>query len=222
MRGQPNNYGNFSLIIANGATKSLPHGKIYIFLRPQPISVKMRIAVYCSSKDGISAAYQRDAEEIGHCVASLGCTMVYGGLNLGMMRIAADAAKAAGGRIVGIVPIKRKDVINPANDENVLALDLNDRKAKMELMSDIFVVLPGGYGTLDEWISTFSFLTFTSDMHKPIIVLNHGGLYDPTLRQMQLMVEHSLLDPKQLDRIKVARNADECCAMIKNELKNQN
>lgn len=182
----------------------------------------MRIAVYCSSKDGISAAYQRDAELIGRCVADLGCTMVYGGLNLGMMRIAAEAAKAAGGRLVGIVPIKRKDYINPANDENVLALDLNDRKAKMELMSDIFVVLPGGYGTLDEWISTFSFLTFTSDMHKPIIVLNHGGLYDPTLRQLQLMVEHSLLDPRQLERIKVARDADECRTMIKNELKNQN
>lgn len=182
----------------------------------------MRIAVYCSSKDDISAAYQRDAELIGRCVADLGCTMVYGGLNLGMMRIAAEAAKAAGGRVVGIVPIKRKDYINLVNDENVLALDLNDRKAKMELMSDIFVVLPGGYGTLDEWISTFSFLTFTSDMHKPIIVLNHGGLYDPTLRQLKLMVDHSLLDPMQLDRIKVASDVDECRSMIENELKNQN
>lgn len=181
----------------------------------------MRIAVYCSSKEEISAEYRSDAEAVGRCVAESGCTMVYGGINLGMMRIAAKAAKAAGGRVVGIVPIKRKDLINPLNDENVLALDLNDRKAKMELMSDVFVVLPGGYGTLDEWISTFSFLTFTADMNKPIIVLNHGGLYDPTLKQLELMVEQSLLDATQLSRIKVARDADECCSLIKNELKQQ-
>lgn len=182
----------------------------------------MRIAVYCSSKEDISDAYRHDAQAIGRFVASLGATMVYGGLNIGMMKIAAQSAKDEGGRIVGIVPIKRKEQINPINDENVLALDLNDRKAKMELMSDIFVVLAGGYGTLDEWISTFSFLTFTGDLKKPIIVLNRDGLYDPTICQLRLMVDRSLLDPRQLDRIKVTSSAEECCEAIKQELKNQN
>lgn len=182
----------------------------------------MRIAVYCSSKDDISEVYEHDAEMVGQCVASLGATMVYGGLDLGMMKVAAKAAKDCGGRVVGIVPIKRKEFINPMNDENVLALDLNDRKAKMELMSDVFVVLAGGYGTLDEWISTFSFLTFTEDMKKPIILLNRGGLYDPTLEQLRIMVEQSLLDPGQLCRIKVAADAEQCCAMIEQEFKKQN
>lgn len=182
----------------------------------------MRIAVYCSSKDDISEVYKRDAETVGRCVASLGATMVYGGLDLGMMRVAAKAAKDSGGRVVGIVPIKRREHINPINDENVLALDLNDRKAKMELMSDIFVVLAGGYGTLDEWVSTFSFLTFTEDLKKPIIVLNRDGLYNPTLEQLKVMVDHSLLDSRQLCRIKVAADAAQCCSMIKQEFKNQN
>lgn len=177
----------------------------------------MRIAVYCSSKEEIATIYRNDAEAIGRLVASLGATMVYGGLDVGMMRIAGRAAKSAGGRVVGIVPIKKKGLINPVNDENVLAMDLNDRKAKMELMSDIFVVLAGGYGTLDEWISTFSFLTFTDDAKKPIIVLNRDGLYDPTLEQLRLMVERKLLDPSQLDRIRVARDLDECRDMIKHQ-----
>ncbi len=158
--------------------------------------------------------YRDDAITIGNYLAQLGSTLVYGGLDLGMMKVVARAAKDAGGRVVGIVPIMRKKYINPINDENVLALDLNDRKAKMELLSDIFVVLPGGYGTLDEIISTFSFLTFTADKHKPIILLNTDGLYDHTIAQLQLMCDRQLMDPSTMQRIHVARDAKECCEII--------
>lgn len=174
----------------------------------------MRTAVYCSSKDTVPQSYRDDATIIGRYVAQLGSTLVYGGLDLGMMKVVARAAKDAGGRVVGIVPIMRKKYINPINDENVLALDLNDRKAKMELLSDIFVVLPGGYGTLDEMISTFSFLTFTVDKQKPIIVLNTDGLYDHTIAQLQLMCDRELMDPTTMQRIHVASDAKECCKII--------
>lgn len=174
----------------------------------------MRTAIYCSSKDNVPQAYRDDAATIGQYVAHLGSTLVYGGLDIGMMKVVSRAAKDAGGRVVGIVPIKRKHQINPINDENVLTLDLNDRKAKMELMSDIFVVLPGGYGTLDELVSTFSFLTFTSDRLKPIIILNTDGLYDPTLAQLRLMVERNLMDAAIMKRILVANDAKECCRML--------
>ncbi len=174
----------------------------------------MRTAIYCSSRKTVPQAYRDDAATIGSYVARLGSTLVYGGLDLGMMKVVARAAKDAGGRIVGIVPIMRKNHINPINDENVLTLDLNDRKAKMVLLSDIFVVLPGGYGTLDEIISTFSFLTFTADKHKPIILLNTDGLYDPTLAQLQLMCDRQLMDPTTMQRIHVANDAQECCQII--------
>lgn len=174
----------------------------------------MRTAVYCSSRDNVPEQYRLDAQAIGQCVANLGSTLIYGGLNIGMMRVVAQAAKDAGGRVVGIVPIKRKHHTNPINDENVMTLDLNDRKAKMELMSDIFVVLPGGYGTLDEMISTFSFLTFTADNSKPIVVLNTDGLYNPTMAQLQLMTERGLMDPDIMQRIQIADTAKQCCALI--------
>lgn len=174
----------------------------------------MRTAIYCSSKETVPQAYRDDAATIAQCVARLGSTLVYGGLEIGMMKVVARAAKDAGGRVVGIVPVKRKHQINPINDENVLTLDLNDRKAKMELLSDIFVVLPGGYGTLDELVSTFSFLTFTSDKLKPIIILNTDGIYDPTLQQLQLMVDRQLMDPAIMQRILVAKDARECCRML--------
>ena len=96
----------------------------------------------------------------------------------------------------------------------MLAFDLNDRKAKLILLGDVFVVLAGGYGTLDELISTFSFLTFAGDTHKTIILVNEDGLYDPILSQLNLMIEQNLLSTQNMSRLKVVANAQECCQLL--------
>lgn len=174
----------------------------------------MRIVVYCSSRDGISGRFKEAAATVGRWIGRHGDTLVYGGMNLGLMKIVADNAREHGARVVGIVPVKEKHWEYPHNDESILALDLNDRKGKLIMLGDVFVVLAGGYGTLDEWVSTFSFLTFAGDGKKTIVVVNEEGLFDPTFAQLKLMVSHGLLSEEKLSRLKVASSAQECCDIL--------
>ena len=179
----------------------------------------MRIVVYCSSRENIPGQYMESAAKIGRWIGSHGASLVYGGMDLGLMRIVAHEAREAGGRIVGVVPVKEKAKALECNDEEILAYDLNDRKAKLILLGDVFVVLAGGYGTLDEWISTFSFLTFAGDKNKTIIVINEDGLYDPMLEQFKLMLDRGLLSLENMSRMKIASSAEECCDMLEQLMK---
>lgn len=174
----------------------------------------MRIAVYCSSRKDIPQKYHSTASIVGQWIGSHNASLIYGGMDLGLMKTVATSASNAGGRIVGVVPVKEKAMALSLNDEEVLAFDLNDRKAKLILLGDVFVVLAGGYGTLDELISTFSFLTFAGDTHKTIILVNEDGLYDPILSQLKLMIEQNLLSTQNMSRLKVVANAQECCQLL--------
>lgn len=174
----------------------------------------MRIAVYCSSRENIPQSYRNDAAIIGNYIGSHRHTLIYGGIGSGLMETVSVAAHATGARVVGIVPVTKKHLCHGVNDENILACDLSDRKAKMIQLGELFIVLPGGYGTLDEMVSTFSSLTFTGDEEKRIIMLDKDGLFEPILSQLQLMIGKGLMSGDSLSRIMVADSAHECCKMI--------
>ena len=174
----------------------------------------MRIAVYCSARQNIAVEYQEAASAVGHSIGAGGHTLIYGGLSLGLMDIVSRPTKKAGGRIVGIVPVSRTGLTSDINDETIQVADLNERKGRMITLSDAFIALPGGYGTLDELMSTLAFLKFTSNDTKPVIVVNTGGLFDPMLQQLRHMEALGLTDKSILKRIHVADNADECCRML--------
>lgn len=171
----------------------------------------MKIAVYCSSRDNIDETYKADAALVGKRIGMAGAHLVYGGVGLGLMRIVASEARKAGGRVVGVVPISRKALANKDNTDTILARDLNDRKSRLMLLGDAFVVLPGGYGTLDELISTFTFLIFTGDTSKRIVVINRDGIFDPILNQLQLMASRGLLNKHAVDCLTIVSCAEECC-----------
>lgn len=174
----------------------------------------MKIAVYCSSKSNISAQYYESAQNVGKWIGAHNATLIYGGIDLGLMREVATATKSHGGKVVGVVPVSRKQGINLINDENIIVDDLNERKAKMLMLADTFVVLPGGYGTIDEFISTFTSLSFINDKSKTIILLNQDGLYDHSLAQLKVMIDNSLMEYKHMQRIKVATTVQECCRLL--------
>lgn len=174
----------------------------------------MRIAVYCSSREDIDVCYKESAQIIGECIGSHSASLIYGGVDKGLMKIVSSAVKQNGGRVVGIVPVTRKSVRNIHDDEMIISSDLNDRKAKMLRLSDLFVVLPGGYGTLDEFVSTFTSLAFAQNKTKQIILLNQNHLFDATLAQFQAMIEDRMMEKELLQRVKVVTTACECCSMI--------
>ena len=167
----------------------------------------MKIVVYCSSQGGLDEKYQQLAHELGTWIGQHGHTLLYGGSNAGLMHITASAVHEAGGHVTGVIPEMFKHRLDPVCDDAVHTANLGDRKQYMIEHGDAFVVMPGGIGTLDEWISTLAVMTIGNDDPRPIIVANIDGLYDATIRQLADMTRTPFARGKNLSRTHVARTA---------------
>lgn len=145
----------------------------------------MNITVFCSMHD-VGESYTKAAGEFATLIAKSGHTLVWGGSNYGTMKVIADAAQAAGGKIVGISvePIKAR--VRPNADEMVIAKDWPERRALLLSRGDAVAVLPGGLGTLDEVTEVLEYKK--QKMHdKPVVFLNIDGFYDGFKMQLERM-----------------------------------
>ena len=167
----------------------------------------MKIVVYCSSQAGLEEKYQQLARDLGSWIGQNGHSLLYGGSNAGLMHITAAAAHEAGGHVIGVIPEMFRHRIDPVCDEVVYTANLGDRKQYMIEHGDVFVVMPGGIGTLDEWMSTLAVLTIGNDDPRPVIVANIDGLYDATVQQLADMTQTPFARGKNLARTLVATNA---------------
>jgi cytokinin riboside 5'-monophosphate phosphoribohydrolase len=139
----------------------------------------MNITVFSSSSDAVDPAFFDVATELGRTIAGRGDTLVYGGTNVGLMGATARAAIENGGNVVGVIPRYMCDKgIDFADCELHLTRDLRERKAKMEQLADAFIVLPGGFGTLEEVLEILT-LKQLHRHQKAIVLLNARGFYDP-------------------------------------------
>jgi uncharacterized protein (TIGR00730 family) len=141
-----------------------------------------RICVFCGSSAGVRAAYRQAAQTVGRLLARRGIELVYGGGHVGLMGFVADACLSEGGRVIGVIPqaLADKEVAHTGLTELRVVRSMHERKAVMAELSDAFLVLPGGYGTWEEF---FEVLTWSQlGIHrKPCAVLNVSGYYDPLL-----------------------------------------
>lgn len=140
------------------------------------------VTVYCSSSNRAPSAFFDAALELGHGLALRGIDLVYGGGHVGLMGRVADAVMDAGGRVRGIIPrfLEEKEVAHYGITELHVVETMHERKMKLTEWADAFVILPGGFGTLDELmeILTWKHLGHHS---KPIILLNIDGFWEPLL-----------------------------------------
>lgn len=175
----------------------------------------MNIVVYCSSRQNLDAKYEATAITVGRWIAQHGHTLVYGGVNAGMMHILAEEAHLHGAKIMGIVPqcfAHRADALCNSVE---LSENLNDRKAKMIENGDIFVVLPGGLGTIDEWISTLSQLIVLQDRNRKIVVANINHIFDHVIEQLeQTSVSQFARDSHIIEVSRIAHNNDELVSIL--------
>ena len=145
-----------------------------------------RIAVYCGSSGAVDAAYLEAARDVGKHLAEQGIAVVYGGGNVGLMGQVADAALDAGGEGIGVIPHKLKDleVAHRGLSELLVVDSMHARKMVMASLSDAFVALPGGFGTLDEIFeaTTWNQLGYH---RKPTGLLNVKGYFDALLAFIQ-------------------------------------
>lgn len=153
-----------------------------------------RIAVYCGAAAGNSTEYRQIAEETGAIMASSGYDLVYGGGKVGIMGIVADAMVQAGANVTGVIPhfLFNMEVGHEGITELIKVETMHERKMRMFELSDAFLALPGGFGTMEE---LFEMLTWAQlGLHnKPICVLNCFGFYDGLEDQVNRMEQSGFL-----------------------------
>lgn len=173
------------------------------------------ISIFCGSRKAKNPHFDEAARQMGQLLANEGRTLVYGGSNLGYMGTTSSAAMNGGGRVVGIIPsfFSAKIIHSQPVSDLVIVGSLAERKERMAEMSDGFVALAGGIGTLDEITDmlTYSGLGFG---FKPVGILNTDGFYDPFLLQLKMMKDEGLLKGATYDTIFASASPTELLAMM--------
>ena len=156
------------------------------------------LCVYCGSRAGERPAYAAAARELGVLIGQAAGQLVYGGGNVGLLGIVADATLAAGGRVVGVIPeaLMQREVGHPGLSEQHVVPTMHLRKQMMAERADAFVALPGGIGTLEELFEAWTWHQLGYH-DKPIGLLNVAGFYDPLLAFMDRCVGEGFLAPAQ-------------------------
>ena len=147
------------------------------------------ICVYCGSSLGHDTRYRENAATFGRLMAEAGIELVYGGGNIGLMGVTADAVLEAGGRVTGVIPedLKRAELAHQDLHELLIVDSMHERKRAMFERADAFVALPGGPGTLDETIEIITWRQL--GLHgKPVVIVDDGGYWQPLIA----LFEHTI------------------------------
>lgn len=174
------------------------------------------ISVFCGSKPGVQPGYAALAADVGRMIAQRGVTLVYGGGRVGLMGALADAALAAEGRVIGVIPqmLIDREVGHANLSELHVVRTMAERKEMMGELSDAFLTLPGGTGTMDELFEAWTW-TQLGLQRKPNGLLNHDGYYDPLIAFLDRSVTEGFLDARHRAQLWVdtdaARLIDRLC-----------
>lgn len=162
------------------------------------------ISVFCGSSEGNDEEIITTAYALGKEFAQKNITLVYGAAKIGIMGKVAEGVIENGGKTIGIIPtfLKTKEIVNTELTELIVTQNMHDRKVKMYEKSDGFIIIPGGFGTMDEFfeITTWGQLGLHA---KPIGILNIKGYYDALITQCEIMVQRGFLKQENLDAVVV-------------------
>jgi len=175
------------------------------------------VAVFCASSDGVDPEIFKTARVVGEELARRDIRLIYGGSKLGLMGQVAEGVMENGGFATGVIPefLKTKEVVHTGLDRLITTKDMHERKLTMNELSDAFITLPGGFGTLEE---LFEIVTWAQlGLHrKPIGLLNINGFYDDLLSMLKKMTAKGLLKEENLEILLVANNIEELLKLMHN------
>jgi len=167
------------------------------------------IVVFCGSSIGEDSKFAKDAYALGEALAKQGITLVYGGAKIGIMGKVAQGALDNKGEVIGVIPsfLKRKEVYHDGLSKLIITQNMHERKLKMHELSEGILMLPGGFGTLEEF---FEMLTWAQlGLHPyPIAVLNTNGFYDELLQMLSKMVAKGFVKAENFNAILVDTDID--------------
>jgi uncharacterized protein (TIGR00730 family) len=173
-----------------------------------------RVAVYCGSANGNNPAFLDEARSLGTALAAAGLGMVYGGASVGLMGAVADAALADGAEVIGILPevLSGSEIAHTRLTRLEVVATMHARKARMVHLADAFLILPGGYGTLDELMEIVTWKQLR--LHtKPCILINTANYWDGLLAFLDTTVAAGFLKPENRALLQVVKDAAEAVRM---------
>ncbi len=173
------------------------------------------LCVYCASSLTLDAKYYAAGEALGRGLAERGWGLVYGGGRAGVMGAVAQATKAAGGRVVGVIPdfMVERELAYREADELVVVGSMRERRRIMEERAAAFVTLPGGIGTLEELVEIL--VGRALNRHgKPLVLVNQDGFYDELLAFFEKMVREGFKTQGLMQLMPVARTVDEVWPLL--------
>ena len=174
-----------------------------------------KISVFCGAHLGKSPEYKIAAEQIGKLMAEKNLEVIFGGGNVGLMKVVADTVIESGGKVTGITlrSLHEFELTNPIINETIITNSLFERKEKFLDMSDAFIVLPGGVGSMDELLEVMV-SNQLGGINKPVGLLNIDGYYDGFLEWLQRSVDDEFVSIENQKQVLVSNNAEELLEII--------
>ncbi len=177
----------------------------------------MNICVFSSSSNAIADIYFEEAEKLGKLIGRGGHTLVNGGANVGLMEAVTIAASNSGAKTIGIIPEKMigRSLASDNSHEVIVTKDMQDRKAKMRDISNAFIALPGGFGTLEEILEVIT-LRQLSYHTKPVVFINTNNFFKYLLKQFEVSYNEMFAKPVYKDLYYISETAEDALNYIKN------
>lgn len=174
-----------------------------------------RLAIFCGSSAGNNPIYKEEAYQVGKLMAERSIEVVYGGGKVGLMGVVADAALKYGGKVIGVITEKLMEweVGHDGLTELHVVKTMHERKAMMAQLSDGFIALPGGIGTMEEIIEVFTWHQIGYH-NKPCAFLNTAGYYDKFFAFIDHSVQEGFLSQKQHDELIIEENFEQLLASL--------
>jgi uncharacterized protein (TIGR00730 family) len=173
-----------------------------------------RVCVFCGSANGVGPACVQAAKDLGHNIAISGMGLVYGGATVGLMGVLADAALKDGAEVIGVMPdvLTDREIAHRGLTKLHIVRTMHERKALMAEHADAFIALPGGYGTLDEFIEIVTWKQLKIHQ-KPCILLNINGYFDGFLAFLDHAVQQGFIKPENRTLIQIAESVESALAL---------
>jgi uncharacterized protein (TIGR00730 family) len=174
-----------------------------------------RVAVYCGSANGVDPVFLAEARALGRAIAGAGLGLVYGGASVGLMGAVADAALAGGAEVIGVLPeiLSGSEIAHRGLTRLEMVSTMHERKARMVKLADAFLMLPGGYGTLDEMMEIVTWKQLR--LHaKPCVLINTAGYWDGLLAFLDRAVDAGFLKAENRELLEVASTVKEAVKRV--------
>lgn len=169
-----------------------------------------KIAVFCGSSVGFDPIYKQAAIQLGNAFVKRDITLVYGGGKIGLMGVLAETILNQGGKVIGVIPelLKKKEVVDCNVTELIVTQTMSERKVVMSKLSDGYISLPGGFGTLDELFEGITMSQLYIE-EKPNALLNTNGYYDHLLSQIERMIDDGFVKSSNKELLIVSRTVED-------------